>query len=143
MLVLDAIANAAGAIFGPLVSMGTNWLAHKQRMQEVTQEAQVTAARNAQAAQIALAERAQAGEIEWDKIAATGMENSWKDEWLTILFSIPLVMCFFPGLVDYVVAGFAALDKTPDWYQWAIGVIIAASFGYRKIADIMTGMRGK
>lgn len=141
MFVIDAIANAAGAIFGPLMSMGKNWLDHKQKMQEVSQQAEITAAANAQTAQIELAKKAQAGEIEWDQIVATGMDKSWKDEWLTILFSVPLVMCFVPGLVQYVKDGFGALQGTPDWYQWSIGVIVAASFGFRKIADIMVGGR--
>ena len=31
-------------------------------------------------------------EADWEKIMAEGSQSSWKDEWLTILFSIPLVL---------------------------------------------------
>ena len=30
------------------------------------------------------------GEIDWDLAAIQATQNSWKDEWLTILFSVPL-----------------------------------------------------
>ena len=33
-------------------------------------------------------------EADWEKIMAQGSNNSWKDEWLTILFSIPLILVF-------------------------------------------------
>jgi len=35
----------------------------------------------------------------WDTIAQANAGNSWKDEWLTILFSIPLILCFIPYFV--------------------------------------------
>ncbi|HAI43382.1 MAG TPA: hypothetical protein DCM40_37425, partial [Maribacter sp.] len=54
-----------------------------------------------------------------------------KDEWLVILFSIPMIMAFIPGLEGVVARGFEQLDMMPDWYQYSLGVIIAASFGIR------------
>jgi hypothetical protein len=35
-------------------------------------------------------------EANWDNIQATNAGNSWKDEWFTVLFSVPLVMAFVP-----------------------------------------------
>jgi hypothetical protein len=32
------------------------------------------------------------GEIDWDLAAMRASQSSWKDEWLTLLFSIPLVL---------------------------------------------------
>jgi len=87
------------------------------------------------AAVIRQAETAQVAEIEWDKLAVGGMAGSWKDEWLTILFSIPLFLCFIPGAYRYVQEGFEALQRTPEWYQMSIGVIVASSFGYRRVVD--------
>ena len=31
-------------------------------------------------------------EADWEKVMAEGSRDSWKDEWLTILFSVPLVL---------------------------------------------------
>tara|TARA_E500000081_G_scaffold2235_1_gene2398 strand:- start:3397 stop:3777 length:381 start_codon:yes stop_codon:yes gene_type:complete len=71
------------------------------------------------------------GEIDWDVEAIKGSKESWKDEYLTILFSIPLLLCFFPFTVEYVERGFAALAMTPDWYKYTLGVIVSASFGIK------------
>jgi hypothetical protein len=71
-------------------------------------------------------------EADWEKIMAQGSQNSWKDEWLTILFSIPLILVFTGDWGRGVVAnGFTALEAMPDWYQYTLGVIVAASFGVR------------
>jgi len=71
------------------------------------------------------------GEIDWDLEAIKGSQNSWKDEWLVILFSIPLILAFIPGGEEIVKNGFAQLEQMPEWYQYSLGVIIAASFGVR------------
>ena len=34
------------------------------------------------------------GEVDWDLEAIKGSQDSWKDEWLTLLFSIPLSIMF-------------------------------------------------
>ena len=69
------------------------------------------------------------------------MDNAWeleqiknsgfKDEIVLFLLSIPLVLSFIPSTVGYVVAGFAALSQTPDWYQWLILSVFAAIYGIR------------
>ena len=71
------------------------------------------------------------GEVDWDLEAINGSKDSWKDEYLTILFSIPLLLCFLPFTVEYVERGFAALAMTPDWYKYTLGVIVSASFGIK------------
>ena len=71
------------------------------------------------------------GEVEWDIQAIKQAEGSWKDEYLTILFSIPLLLCFIPFTVEYVERGFTALQQTPDWYKYTLGVIVSASFGIK------------
>ena len=73
----------------------------------------------------------------WDEIAQTNSSTSWKDEYLTLLVSIPLIMCFIPGLVPYVREGFAVLETMPTWYQYTFSVIVAASFGVRGAIGLM------
>jgi len=72
---------------------------------------------------------------DWEAIQAQNASTSWKDEWLTLLFSIPLVMCFIPPLVPYVQAGFLVLKDMPEWYRYYLGVIVAASFGVRQVLN--------
>ena len=70
-------------------------------------------------------------EVDWDIEAIKNTKASWKDDYLTILFSRPLLLCFLPWTVGYVEDGFAALSKTPDWYKYTLGVIVSASFGIK------------
>lgn len=57
--------------------------------------------------------------------------SGWKDEFVLLLLSIPLILSFIPGTVGYVEAGFEALSKTPQWYQWLILAVFAAIYGIR------------
>ena len=71
-------------------------------------------------------------EASWEKVMAKGSVNSWKDEWLTVLFSIPLILAFCGDWGREIVAnGFAALEAMPDYYQYTLGVIVSASFAVR------------
>lgn len=76
-------------------------------------------------------------EADWEKIMAENSGNSWKDEWLTLLFSIPLILAFIPSMVPYVHEGFKVLEIMPDWYQYTLSVIVAASFGVRSAIGFM------
>ena len=71
------------------------------------------------------------GEADWDLEAIKGSQGSWKDEYLTIVFSLPLILCFIPFTVTYVERGFQALEQTPDWYFYSLGLIVSASFGIK------------
>jgi hypothetical protein len=82
-------------------------------------------------AETSLIEKKIAGEVEWDVQAQKNSGDSWKDEYLTILFSIPLLLCFLPWTVEYVERGFEALSQTPEWYKYTLGVIVSASFGIK------------
>lgn len=82
-------------------------------------------------AETSLMEKKIRGEIDWDIQAQKNSADSWKDEYLTIIFSIPLILCFIPSTVEYVVMGFEALSYCPDWYFYTLGIIVSASFGIR------------
>ena len=75
---------------------------------------------------------AEMNEAEWDKLMAEASKDSWKDEYWTIILSIPAMLAFFPDMVPHVTAGFQALDIMPDWYKAALGVAIGASFGVKQ-----------
>jgi len=68
---------------------------------------------------------------EWENIQAENSATSWKDEFWTVILSIPLVLCFFPDYVQYINAGFVVLETMPDFYQYWLGVAILTSFGVR------------
>jgi hypothetical protein len=66
-------------------------------------------------------------EANWDNIQATNSGTSWKDEWFTVLFSVPLIMAFVPEMVQIVRDGFEVLEQMPDWYKGFLGAAVAAS----------------
>ena len=70
-------------------------------------------------------------EADWDTTAQRQMTTSWKDEWFVFLFSIPLIASFFPDYQSQVLAGFAVLQQTPNWYMWLVIGIVSATFGLR------------
>jgi len=91
-------------------------------------------------AKITRLQTGQNADIAWENLSI--QNNGWKDEWFTLLFSIPMILCFIPEMTQYVSAGFEALDKTPEWYRWCLMVAVGSSFGYRKIADFMSLKKG-
>ena len=68
---------------------------------------------------------------EWEAIQAENSGHSWKDEFWTIILSIPLVLCFIPEYVTYIEEGFVALESMPEFYQYWLGIAILTSFGVR------------
>ena len=115
------------ALIGPIADLAGTWLSGK--VEEKKAQAATKVAK-AQAEAIVMQKKA-TGEIDWDLEMAKGSQTSWKDEWLTILFSIPLILAFIPGMEDLVRNGFQQLEQMPEWYQYSLGVIVAASFGVR------------
>lgn len=111
-----------------------------QKRRTVALEHELKVAEAATHARIERLKTSQQADISWERTALN--TAGWKDEYLLIVFSIPLILCFIPSLDIYVQRGFAALDATPEWYQWSISIMVAASFGYRKIADFMALRKG-
>jgi len=81
------------------------------------------------------------GKIDFEIAAQKNMKDSWRDEWFTILLSIPLVIVFIsiffnkPEWVAKLKEGFDTLNSLPDWYIYALMAAIASSFGI-KITDL-------
>lgn len=57
--------------------------------------------------------------------------SGWKDEYVLLLLSIPLIGCFIPKVQKYILQGFEVLSHTPDWYRWLILLIFTAIYGIR------------
>ena len=81
------------------------------------------------------------GDIEYAIATQKNMQNSWRDEWFTVILSLPLLIVFGaiffgkPEWIDKLQEGFSTLNNLPEWYIWALMASIASSFGL-KISDI-------
>jgi len=106
-----------------LGSLTSNWLEGKQAASEE---------------KLKIAKARAVAEIEWDIQQAESSKSSWKDEYWTVVLSVPMIMCFIPDAAPYVQRGFIVLkDSVPDWYIMAVGAAIACAFGYRGFNKVM------
>jgi hypothetical protein len=119
------------ALLGPISSLAGTWLEGRVETAKAETGAKVAKAK----AEATIMEKKATGEIDWDLKMADASANSWKDEWLTILFSIPLILAFCGEWGRQIVSeGFAALEAMPEYYQYTLGVIVSASFATRSAA---------
>ena len=117
-----------GSLLGPVTSIVGGIVQGK--MEQKAAETKAKVAKAEAQAQIMLSQAT--SEADWEKIMAEGSQDSWKDEWLTILFSVPLVLAFCGEWGrDIVADGFSALNAMPDYYRYTLGAIVSASFGIR------------
>lgn len=116
--------NLFGELAKDLVGIFADGVKSKRRIKEAQAEAK-----------IAIAHAQVQAEIDWDTQSMINQQTSWKDEWFTILLSIPLIGVFVPNLRQHVYDGFIALGSLPEWYIAFIAVAVSASFGYRKLAQ--------
>ena len=73
-------------LIGPIAEIAGTWMSGKVEQTKANAQTKVA---KAQAEAVVMQKKA-TGEIDWDLEMAKGSSNSWKDEWLTILFSISL-----------------------------------------------------
>ena len=127
------------ALIGPITELAGGWLKGKANAQAAAANLKLVEAE----AKATIMKSAATSEADWERIMAQGSQNSWKDEWLTILFSVPLILCFLPfeWAERAVTNGLAALESMPDWYQYTLGVIVAASFGVRSATKFFGGKK--
>jgi len=113
---------------GPVANLASSWLQGKADKANANAKLKLVEAESK--AKILLSK--ETSTADWERIMAEGSQSSFKDEWLVGLFSIPLVLSFCGEWGrDIVANGFTALESMPDWYQYTLGVIVAASFGVR------------
>ena len=70
-------------------------------------------------------------EAELALIVAGGMKYSWKDEYWTVVLSIPAIACFFPTAAPHIAQGFIVLETMPEFYQYWLGICVLTAFGMR------------
>ena len=86
-------------------------------------------------------EKMMQGEIQYEVAKQNAMDNSWRDEWFTVLLSLPLIIVFGsifmdkPEWIAKLKEGFETLNQLPDWYIYALLAAIASSFGM-KVTDL-------
>ena len=84
-----------GALIGPIASLAGTFLDGYVEKSKAKVAAEVAMKK----AEAVVFEKKATGEISWDVEMAKASGGSWKDEWLTILFSIPFGRYDFIAIV--------------------------------------------
>lgn len=133
---LDIIAKPVEA----LVSGVVGWFTSRQKLKEVELQSKIEVAKARAAAKIDLYKSGVVGDIAWEK---DSLDNSgWKDEFWTVVISMPLILAWCPWTADWVTHGFETFATMPDWYQIAFGICVSSAFGFKKFAEIMSLKNG-
>ena len=72
------------AILGPLGSIASSWLEGRNEKIKANTRVKIAQAE----AEAAVMQKKATGEIDWDVAQAKASETSWKDEWLTVVFTL-------------------------------------------------------
>jgi hypothetical protein len=81
-------------------------------------------------------------DADWESKAVDATQNSWRDEFWTIVLSIPIFMIGYsivvgdPDIVLRVEDGFQALAQLPEWYQYLLFIAISSSFGIKGVSKL-------
>lgn len=63
--------------------------------------------------------------------------RGWKDEYLLILTTAPVILCFVPDYSHYVKQGFDVLkESVPEYYWYALALIYIDTFGFRRMLRV-------
>lgn len=119
------------SIGGAIVNGISNYFTGKQEISKIQLEADkmlVMAEAQAKAERL---KRESEQDYDLDKQAMLNMNSSWKDEFLLLLFSIPVVLCFHPSYRIYVEDGFKTLNVIPEWFMYVYIGMIVVIYGMR------------
>lgn len=119
-----------------IANMGKSYLKRKQ----VESEGKVKVAIARAEAEAKVAVMKLEAETEWERTMADGSRFSWKDEWWTLVLSVPLILAFVPPAIPYLEDGFNILAQMPEWYGIAVGLAISAAFG-KNVVNHFTNLR--
>ena len=120
-------------LVGPIVNLAKSWMDNKHEQSQASHKAKMQVISNT---------------ATWEEKMADASANSWKDEFWTVILSIPLLCVGYsiivddPDILGRVSDGFDALDTLPDWYQYLLFLAVSASFGVRGASKLMK-LRGK
>lgn len=82
-------------------------------------------------------------DAEWESKMVDASAHSLKDEFWTLVLSIPVFMVGYAivvndlTVIERVKEGFAALNDLPEWYQYLLFICISSSFGIKGASKLM------
>jgi hypothetical protein len=117
------------SLIGPVANLAGGFLKNKAEEKQAKHEAKMKVIQN---------------DGDWESKMADASASSWKDEFWTIVLSVPIFMIGYsivvgdPEIVNRVEDGFVALSGLPEWYQMLLFIAISSSFGIKGVSKLMS-----
>ena len=121
-------------LIGPAVDLAKDFIKGKADEKKAIQERKINAIQN---------------DADWEAKMADATKNSWKDEFFSIILSLPLIAVAYgvamdnPAVIDRLNSAFDTLNSLPEWYQYLLFIAVSASFGLKSADKIMNLKKGK
>ncbi len=122
-----------GALVQGAISIGSRWFQNQAEKSQARHERDLEVIK---------------GDQDWDAEQARNSGDSWKDEYLTILITVPFVAMFVAavvgdmGVVYRIQEAFVIVqERVPEQYWTLLYVCFAASFGIKGIVKGLTIFR--
>ncbi len=100
---------SGATIFSAVTSIFGDWLSSRRQIKQAKTEAKI------------------------ERLKNTSDQRGWKDEYLVLLWSLPSIMNFIPGLQPYAEQGFENMANAPEWYIYGWLGITGAVFGLNRL----------
>jgi hypothetical protein len=116
-------------LIGPITNIAGGYLKNKAEEKQAKHKAKMKVIEN---------------DGEWESKMADASAHSWKDEFWTIVLSVPIFMIGYAivvndiTVIDRVEQGFVALSNLPEWYQYLLFIAISSSFGVKGVSKLMS-----
>ena len=116
------------SLIGPIAGIAKTYLSNKAEEKQAKHESKMSVIQN---------------DADWESKMAEASKDSWKDEFWTIVLSVPIFMVGYAiaandvTVIERVSTAFKALEELPEWYQYLLFIAISSSFGVRGVGKIM------
>ena len=108
------------ALLGPLASLASSVI-----------EGQIS--KSKAKATLAQTEAEATHDSKWELIMAESTKSSLRDEIVTVVVLIPVILVFIPGMEQVVKNGFDRLNELPEWYQYLVFLVCSAALGIKGV----------
>jgi hypothetical protein len=133
-------------IIGKLLGIGKDALENKAKLKQLKAEQEHSIIEAQTKAQVDRIMSNTDSDNQIDLITAQNKKYTLKDEVVTYLFLIPVVVAtIVPFIIayksndwvnmnDFVLSSYESLDKLPNWYKYVLGAVIIDVLGFRSFA---------
>ncbi len=130
-------------ILGNLIGIGKDALQNKAKLKQIKQEQEFKVLEAQTKANVDRILSNTDSDNQIDLITAQQKNSTFKDEVVTYLFLIPVVIATvtpfiiafkennYTNLSDDIRISYENLDKLPNWYRWVLGLIVVDVLGFR------------